>query len=98
MLAPSTVPRSRAPGEPGQPTSAGSSDYQQLTIKTKLHVASARRLSASSGDLDTDISSRDEDLGDGDTVVGNEHDTQKVADVRVVVLRVSAVPGLIRSQ
>lgn len=58
---------------------------KQCTVQAELHVTSTRGLGTGCTDLNTDVRSGDQNLGDRDAVVGNETDAQEVADVGVLV-------------
>ena len=52
------------------------SSQHQRSVQRKLHVGSSRSLGSSSRDLNTDVGSRDDDLGEGDRVIGDEDDLE----------------------
>ena len=61
------------------------SAYKEAAVEAELHVGCTRRLGASSGDVLADIRGRDEDLCEGDGVVGEEEELEVVLGVGVCV-------------
>ena len=58
---------------------------EKATVQAELHVGRARRLRAGRGDVLGDIGGGDEDLGEGDGIVGEEEEGEEVLGVGVLV-------------
>ena len=58
---------------------------QKAAVQAELHVRRARRFRAGRGDVLGDIGGGDEDLGEGDGIVGEEEEGEEVLGVGVLV-------------